>query len=134
MKVVSHISLALAALTLLAGMVFVSYQAQFAQGSVFPSAEYNSVVITAADIGTTSLKTITGSIGSVVVTEASADVAPLRFYAVTATTAATSTLTSIAEVDTGAVENTYQFDAISNAGILIDVPVGFTGNYTITYR
>lgn len=95
--------------------------------------EYQSVVMKAADIGTTSVKSISGSLGSIVLTD-NATNGFIRVYDSSATTSATTTLTLIAEVDAAAVENTYVFDVAVGKGVFVDVPTGFDGTFTLTYR
>jgi hypothetical protein len=103
-------------------------------GSIETGSEYLSTVITSADVGTTSVKSVFGAVGSVVVTDVSTDVGTLKFFDTASSTIATTSLTAFIEVDTAAVENTYTFDVSANSGIYLEVPTGFDGNLTVTYR
>lgn len=49
-------------------------------------------------------------------------------------TTATSTGTLIASLPASAVVGTYIYDVAVRNGIVLDVPAGFAGNYTISYK
>lgn len=76
------------------------------------------------------LKTKAGSLGSVVVQTTSSG-AILRLYD---SAAATSSSATIASFPTSAGVGTYTFDQTINRGLVLEVPTGFNGIYTITYR
>lgn len=105
-----------------------------AAGSVIYGGEYSANVITSADQGTSTIKTITGSVGSIVLTDTSSVVGFIRIYDSKATTTATTSLSLLVELDGQATEGTYTFDVAAGAGMLIDVPSNFDGAAVVTYR
>jgi len=138
-KNISAVTLAIA--VLMVGALFVSYHIYQAQASVIVGNEYWAEAYTSADVGTSSLKKLYGSIGSVVISSTSpvAVVGPmLAFYDTASTTVATSSLTAkFTFGGEGAVTppaGTYTFDAAFANGIMVWVNPAFNGNYTITYR
>lgn len=111
---------------------FVS-QPQTTLGSVITGGEYNATILNTT--GTSSVRTLFGSVGSVVITEsASAGAQPIRIYDAKATTTATSSLTAIIEIYGDATEGTYQFDVAVGNGVLVDVPTDFDGSAVLTTR
>ena len=66
------------------------------------------------------------------ITVASSSAATLTVKNATSTTDIAST--TIAVLRAGIAEGTYQFDAVMTRGLIIDVPVGFHGDYVIGYR
>ena len=118
-------------------MLFASYflfEARKAESSVTWGNDYYSFVASSTKTGTSTLRSLSGSLGSVVISSSSVPVGFVRFYDVGATTAATTTLREIANIAPGADEGTYVFDIAVGRGLLVEVPVAFSGNYTITYR
>ena len=100
-------------------------------GSIQAGQEYNVEHITSADANSTStLKTKSGAIGSIVVSEVTGS--DIALYATTSQ--ATSTDDLLFTFDSAAVEGTYQYDVNFNHGLLIDVATGFTGDAVITWR
>lgn len=101
--------------------------------------DYRSTTTSSAIASSTKawrLKEGTGSLGSVIVTMPSnaTGYPSLKVYDAT-TTQATSTSRLITSMSTSTqTQGTYQFDAEFYYGLNIEVPVGFTGTYTITYR
>lgn len=112
------------------------YNSQSALGSVMFGGEYQSVYITSTDANaTTSIKTLPGSVGSVVVTE-DGTAGYIDFFATTTAgqQQATSSNDLLFRVDGVAAEGTYTFDVAFGQTLMIDVSSGFDGQWTITYR
>lgn len=110
------------------------------EASTIVGNDYNSYYISSATASNTkmvTLKTGSGSLGSVVITNKSVDTTypHLTIYNASSTQA-TSTATVIAKfgTSTGETAGTYQFDATFSNGLSIEVPSGFNGSYTITWR
>lgn len=121
------------AVTLIAAM-FV-YTTYLANASVITGGEYTATVLTSADVGTSTVRSLHGSIGSLVISSSSPAVGqPIRLFNTSSTTVATSTLTALVEIYPQTDEGTYQFDVAFGAGILIDVPTGFNGHAVLTSR
>lgn len=116
------------AVALLAGVFF--YTTNQAVGSVITGGEYNATQITAA--GTTTARTLFGSIGSIVMTSSSAAGGVVSFYATTSQ--ATSTNDLIFSFDATAIEGTYQYDVAFGGGLLIDANTAFDGDLVVTHR
>lgn len=109
-------------------------------GSVEHGSEYNSTQITstnASSTATTQVKSITGTLGSVVVTDAGdtfSSYPSLTIYDATSTMA-TSTATVLAKFSTTTMTlGTYSFDTAFSYGLKAEVPAGFDGIYTLTWR
>lgn len=120
--------------TLLIGLVLGSYySAQVAQGSVIAGSEYNATHVTA--VGTSSIKSIAGTLGSIVVSS-STNAGVINLYRVSSSTSptATSSNTLMFSFAAGADEGTYTYDVGFGGGLLIDVLPGFNGNYVMTWR
>jgi hypothetical protein len=99
-------------------------------GSV--TSEYNYKNITSSNASATvpvKVKAGFGTLGSVVVNTTHATI--VRVYD---SASATTTGTLIASFPASAVVGTYTFDVAVQSGIVLDVPAGFAGNYTVTYR
>jgi hypothetical protein len=136
MKTLTHIGITLAvAIVLAIGFYFIS-QSQVAVGSVTQGNEYNATTTTSADVGTSSVKSMAGSISSIIIASTSpTTVDPIRIFDTASTTLATSSLTAILEIPTaGTTGTSYVYDVAFGKGILIDIPLDFNGHYTITYR
>lgn len=99
-------------------------------GSVISGGEYRAVAITTT--GTSTAKTLFGSIGSVVITNGGST-GSIHFYDTSSTTIATSSATEIFSVDGAAVENTYQYDVAFGSGLLIEAR-GIDGEAVVTIR
>lgn len=101
--------------------------------------DYRSTTTSSAIASSTkvwSIKEGTGSLGSIVVTMPSnaTGYPSLKVYDATSTMA-TATARLITSMSTSTqTQGTYQFDVEFYRGLNIEVPVGFTGTYTITYR
>lgn len=122
-------------IALVIGLVLGSYYyAQVALGSVESGSEYNANNITSTDVGSSSVKTIAGTLGSIVVSSSSVSV--VNIYQVSSSTAptATSSNTLLFSFPAGVDEGTYTYDVGFGGGLLIDVLPGFNGNYVMTYR
>lgn len=113
------------AIALLASVYF--YNAQQASGSVIFGAEYQMATVTT---GTSTLKTLAGTLGSVVIPNAGS-AGTIYFYATTSQ--ATSSADQILAIDGAAAENTYTFDVGFGHGLLVESR-GFNGTAVITYR
>jgi hypothetical protein len=121
------VSILILAAALIVG-VFMSNTYQ-ATGSVITGGEYRSTEVDSLT-GTTSLKKLPGSIGSIIVDE-DGTAGALYFYATTST--ATSSADLIFGFDGVAVEGTYQYDISFGKGLLLE-DRGFNGQAVITYR
>lgn len=122
------------ALSLIGAVFF--FNSQKAAGSVSYGSEYNSVYVTSSDANaTTSIKTLPGSIGSVVVTE-DGTAGYIDFFATTTAgqLQATSSNDLLFRVDGVAAEGTYEFDVAFGQTLMLDVSSGFDGQWVITYR
>lgn len=101
--------------------------------------DYRSTTTSSAIASSTkvwSIKEGSGSLGSIVVTMPSnaTGYPSLKVYDATSTMAtATSRLITSMSTSTQ-TQGTYQFDVEFYRGLNIEVPTGFTGTYTITYR
>lgn len=133
-------SLAIVVALLLAGFVYIQYQMN-AEASVAYGNEYQAITITSADVGTSSIKSLAGSVGSIVVASTSAvsTAGPyLALYQTGSTTIATTSMTPLIEFGgkggTTPPAGTYTFDVGFGGGIYLWVDPSFTGSYTITYR
>lgn len=137
-------TLSVIVLGLLIGVGFTAYGALLNEerlGSVQPGGEYISAQVTsstASSTGTTQLKSFAGTLGSVVITEKNTIATgypSLTIYDATSTMA-TATANVLAKFSTTTAQDygTYQFDTAYSYGLKIEVPVGFNGVYTITYR
>lgn len=120
---------------ILAVGLYMAFGQQDQFGSVAVGNDYNARQITTADASTTPLvlKTGSGSLGSVVIT-VPASAGDLKFYNSASTTATTSSLLKLGFTAASDVAGTYTFDSEFGTGIQLDVPVGFTGQYTFTWR
>lgn len=108
-------------------------------GSVTMGNDYQSQLITsslASSTAITQLKSIGGSVGSVVLASSSAQTTypSLVIYDATSTMA-TSTAKVIGRFGgANQTHGTYTFDSYFTYGLSVEVPVGFNGAYTITWR
>lgn len=119
-----------------------------ADASVSQGSEYQSYMATSTNASATTaiaLKTTTGTLGSIVITQAATTGAYFRVWDATSTATSTyqnydntSTSTTygrlVAQVKTTAAEGTYTFDASMFKGVVIEVPTSWNGIYTVTYR
>lgn len=125
------------AIALLAGLLVGAYwfAQNIALGSVVQGNDYQSVQLTSSDVGTTSLRTLAGSVGSIVVASSS-NAGAVNLYRISSTTdpTATSSNTLIFSFPANTDEGTYQFDVEYAGGLFIDVEPTFSGNYIMTYR
>lgn len=123
-----------AVIALFVGVAIYS-QTHVADASVTFGNDYKSVEITSANASTSPLiiATSPGSFGSIIVASSSSATQYFRVYDnAQSTSSATSTrLVSMTAVDT---PGTYTFDIAPKRGLVLDVPVGFNGDYVITYR
>lgn len=107
-------------------------------GSVVTGSEYNSATVrstNASGTATMAIKSGQGTVGSVIVT-VPASAGDIVLYNATSTTGYSSSTGRVLTKFTAAsdVAGTYTFDASFTDGLYVDVPVGFTGEYVITYR
>lgn len=70
------------------------------------------------------------TLGRVVVNTTSAQIVKLYDGASTATSSATL----IASLKASVGEGTYNYETVTSKGIVVEVPSGFTGSYTISYK
>lgn len=127
-------------LTVLAlGSVF--FSAPQTDASVGYGGEYTARQMTSTMVGTTTLKSMAGTIGTIVVSSTSPVTTSgpvIVFYDTATTTVATTSLT--AKMSFGARNATtppagdYTFDVAFGLGIFVWVDPSFNGSYTITYR
>lgn len=100
-------------------------------GSVVDAGTYSFKNMTSTNASSTASAVIrsgVGTLGSVIVNTAHATI--VRVYDGTAT----STGTLIASFPSSAIVGTYTFDIGVKQGIAVDIPAGFDGNFTVTYR
>lgn len=132
--IVLSVSFLILALAILVGVV--AYTQNLANASVPYGNEYQAVYITSADANaTTSIKTVPGSVGSVVITEAGSG-GDLVFYATTTDgqQQATSTNDILFVVDGAAGEGTYEYDVAFGYTLMLEAETGYNGQATITFR
>lgn len=110
-------------------------------GSVTQGSEYQSTQVTsstASSTATTQVKSYAGSLGSVVVTEkntVATGFPALVIYDATSTMAtATAKVLAKFSTTTGQDLGNYDFNTAFSYGLKLEVPVGFNGVYTVTYR
>lgn len=130
------INLIIPSILILAGVLFGAYlfQQNIAMGSVSQGSEYSAKEVISTT-GTTSPKTIAGTLGSVVVTK-TGTAGEIIFYhaSTTATSTATSTALRIFTFDGTADEGTYTFDVgFGHGGLLIEEN-GYDGEAVVTWR
>lgn len=116
----------------------VLFGAYHSDASVTVGNEYNATLITSAHASGTAktiLKPITGTLGSVIISSSSPTTTyPLMTIYDATSTMATSTARKIAQFGGTPSTGTYTFDATVFYGLAVEVPVGFNGAYTITWR
>lgn len=122
-----------------------------AVASVSQASEYRSTMATSGLASASAgrlIMTGQGTLGSIVVSSTSASTFTVWDATSTATTSyQTATLRPdlteassttygrpVAVFKASVGENTYTFDATLYKGLVLEVPTGFTGSYTITYR
>lgn len=105
------------------------YQSQQAVGSVIWGGEYQFKNVTSTT-GVASLKTLPGSIGSIVV-DSAGSAGQINLYATTSTATTSSEL--LISFDGAAVEGTYVYDVTFGNGLLLEEK-GFNGEAVVTYR
>lgn len=131
-------------LLLFVGM-FLSWDNRQADASTVVGNDYFSKIATSSaslgGTGTTSLRAIGGSLGSVIVSSSSpvSTVGPyMVFYDTASTTQATTTMTPIAVMGsrggTTPPAGTYTFDIATAKGLQVWVDPAFAGTYVVTYR
>lgn len=117
----------------LVGAYFFSQNIAF--GSVIAGSEYNATHLTSDDVGSSTVKSIAGTLGSIVVSS-STNAGTISLYRVSSSTAptATSSNTLMFTFAADAAEGTYTYDVGFGGGLLIDITPGFNGNYVMTWR
>lgn len=120
------------------GLTYVSYmtyQALQAEASTMVGQEYKVFQATSSLAATTnSKKTMSGSIGSFVVSSSSS-ASKINLYDTAGTATTTSaTTTLLMSFDARASNGTYQYDVEFTRGLLIEVTSGFAGDVVLTYR
>lgn len=127
----------LATLVVLAAFLYI--QTSNVGASVISGNEYYYELVTSDDASSTAITQLRsghGSLGSLVISSSSAPTSypTITIYDATSTQA-TSTATVIAQFGiNNQTHGTYVFDAIYTTGLSIEVPAGFDGVYTVTYR
>jgi hypothetical protein len=129
------------ALLLIGVAFFVFSNAYQTEASAFPGTGYNAKQVLLANVGTSSIKSLSGEIGSIVISSTSpvATHGPMiAFYDTASTTIATTSMTAVFSFGAnGAVTppaGTYTFDVAFGKGIYMWVNPSYNGAYTITYR
>lgn len=119
--------------------VFLSNNTPVAEGSVSIGSGYTYKVASSSNASATVPYVIRGGsgiLGSIIIgssTPALVGGTPVRIYDnALGTSTATSTL--IGSIRPGVTEQTITFDVNVLRGIVLDIPVGFNGVYTVTYR
>lgn len=123
------------------GIVLESNQRAF--GSVNRSNDYQATTTfamlggldgTAPTAASSHLYRVVGSgdntLGSVVVASSSAT----AFYVWNATSTSDIASTSLGSFVASPANGTYTFDVVAPRGLIVDMPAGFNGSYTITFR
>lgn len=135
-KNIGAILFALAVIALIAAL-----QIGTTEASTFPGTSYQAKNVLAASIGTSSVRSTFGEVGSIVVSSTSpiSSSGPmLAFYDTASTTIATTSMTAVFTFGAkGAVTppaGTYTFDVGFGKGIYMWVNPSFNGTYTVTYR
>lgn len=111
------------------------YFTNIAVGSVEIGGEYNPVQLTSADVGSSTVKSMAGTLGSLVVASSS-DAGSIHLYRISSSTdpTATSSNTLLFSFPASVDEGTYTFDVGFAGGLLIDIEPTFNGNYVMTWR
>jgi hypothetical protein len=99
-------------------------------GSVTGGNEYYATTTAFMQAGHRLIKTGQSALGSLVITSVGS--AQLEIWNATSSTDIAST--SVARIKPAAAEGTYTFDVSMPRGIVINVPTGYNGTSTITYR
>lgn len=123
-------------------IAYIMFQSRETLGSVAVSNEYNSVVYTSVQRGTSTVNSRKATtLGNILIssTSPSSTSGPvIAFYDTSSTTRSTTTMTAFAQM--GAIGSAvipageYTFDVMASSGLQIWVDPAFTGVYTITYR
>lgn len=127
--------------------IIISQQTKTAFGSVAQGSDYQSLTATSGLASASVSVALTAqTLGSITITGSSTgNVAPFRVWDATSTATSTyqnenklSTTTTygrpVAVLVAGLQPQTYVFDANLFKGAVVEVPVGFNGVYTVTYR
>lgn len=129
------------ALLLIGVAFFVFSDTDKTEASAFPGTGYQAKQVIAANVGTTSVKLISGEVGSIVVSSTSpvTTTGPvISFYDSASTTIATTSMTAVfsfgAEGSVTPPAGTYTFDVAFGKGIYMWVDPSYNGSYTVTYR
>lgn len=129
------------ALLLIGVAFFVFSNAYKTEASAFPGTGYQAKQVLVANVGTSSVKSLSGEVGSIVVSSTSpvTTAGPvIAFYDTASTTIATTSMTAVFSLGAeGAVTppaGTYTFDVAFGKGIYMWVDPSFNGAYTVTYR
>lgn len=136
-------AVALASLFVYAFGLFDISDASTIAGNDYKSTTTSSAIASSTKVWL--LKSSAGSLGSVIVTMESNptgypslvlyDATSTAVTATTTTIQATSSARKLASFSTSTqTQATYQFDAEFYNGLALEVPAGFTGSYTVTYR
>lgn len=123
-------------------LVYIAFQAKDAESSVQVSNEYNGIVLTSANRGTSTVKLrAPATLGSVIISSTSplsTSGAAIAFYDTSSSTRSTTTMTAFAQMGgLGSVTppaGTYTFDITASSGLMIWVDPSFAGVYNVTYR
>lgn len=109
-----------------------------AEASVGWGNEYNASHINTATASSSLIvyKTGYGSVGSVTIASSSAAITAIPLFTIydATSTMSTSTARKIAEFRGTPTMGTYTFDAVVRYGVAVEVPIGFNGGYTLTWR
>lgn len=131
--------LAFLAIALILGIIF-SQRPDQAIGSVVRTGEYQATTTNSmtgdAILAARTMRLIqTGqsTLGSIVVSSTSpSTVAPVRVWNATSTTDIAST--SVVLMPTASANGTYTYDISLTRGLIIELPGGYNGAYTVTFR
>lgn len=133
-------SVFLAAVALASLFVYAFGLLNVTDASTIMGNEYKAYLVDSTDASSTSpitLKTVAGSVGSVIVTQGSGSTGYSHLTLYDATSSQPTTTARVLAkfgTTTGEALGTYQFDMEFTSGLRIEVPVGFNGYYTVTYR
>lgn len=138
-KVLQYIGGGLLVLSLVAVIAFIAINRNTAKASVADGQGYMSTTTTSAMASSTSIKQLKengGQFGSVIIASSSpVTTYPLMVVYDATSTMATSTSRVLAKFGgNNQTHGTYTYDTDFKYGISIEMPVGFNGAYTVTYK
>jgi hypothetical protein len=111
--------------------IYSNLKAEPAIGSVIQGSEYQATTTVYMQAGTQRrILANAGTVGSIVVASSSATT--FKVWDATSTTDIAST--TVVHFVASPTMGTYTFDVALTRGLVIELPTGFNGSYTVTYR